>query len=113
MRLHIGGVIRDNGVGSGVGFVKAVGGKGLDKPPQLPGKLFAAAVCHDPLPKLLFLLGHFRRDLFAHRFPEFIGFFPAVAGQIDRGQKHIVLISDDAVGHVQNFFQPGIEIFDL
>ena len=56
--------------------------------------------------------GHQRSDLLSHGLPNDVGCPQRVTGELLQYQQHLVLVNDDAVGLVQQFFETGMRIGD-
>src|SRR3989344_2262610 len=68
-------------------------------------------ICKTSGLELFLLRGHFFRYLLAHRFPEGVGFKPAVAGKLHGYFENVVLVRNDAVGVLQNGLKGGVDVF--
>jgi hypothetical protein len=58
----------------------------------------------------LALLGHLLGLLLAHRAAQHVGTAQRVAGQHLRDLHHLLLVQDDAVGVLEDRFQPGVRV---
>ena len=113
VRLHIGGLIRDQRVGRGVALVEAVIGKALE---QFEDRLGLAAIDvaldaagHEAAALLL----HLAADFLAHRATQQVGFAERIAREHLRRLHHLFLIDDDAEGLAQDRLQLGMDVVGL
>ena len=111
MGLQICGLVGDQGVGRGMGFVKAIAGKLCHQVKDIGGLVFgnvvAAGTCHEFCPFLFHDLGNF----LAHGPAEDIGITQAVRGQ-DVGYFHnLLLVDNNSVGLFQHRLDLGQRIF--
>ena len=113
MRLHPGGLVRQQGVGGGVALVEAVAGELVDQVEQLVGlglpdsRDLAAAV-----DEARALRVHFRLHLLAHGPAQQVGIAERIAGKDLRGLHHLFLIDEDAVGFSKDARQLFMRVFD-
>ncbi len=107
--LHVGGLVGDTAIASGVGLVKPVGSKGFDEFPELVGDLWGQlTVLFKALHQLIFLRRHHFGNLLSHRLTQHVGLEPGIAGQFAGNSHDVVLVGDDAVGKVENLFQSRV-----
>ena len=100
--LEIGGLIGDQRVGRGVGFVEAVAGELGHELEDVLGAAAVDAVGDGALDEARFLLRHLLLDLLAHGAAQQIGLAEREAGQDLRDLHHLLLVDDDAVGLLQD-----------
>ena len=112
VRLEISRPIGDKSVANAVGFVERVAGEGLYEVEYRGCQTLVKPFCGSPSYKLFSFLGHQRRDLLAHGLAHDVGFTQRVSSELLKNQQHLVLINDDAVGLVQQFFHAGVWIGD-
>src|SRR5258708_758263 len=105
VRLEVGGLIRQQGIGRGVRFVEAVAGELLHQVKEFGDLLLRMAVLHAALHKALGLLGHYLRIFFAHGAAQQVGFAEREARQ-GVGDLHDLLLIDD---HAQRFFEDDFQ----
>ncbi len=112
------GLVGDQGVGGGVGFVETVAGKLLHQVEDLHRQLAVDAVLLRPLGKHRPLLGHLLRLLLAHGAAQQVGAAERVAGQHLGDLHHLLLVEDDAVGGLEDRLERfvlvlGVRVGDL
>ena len=95
-----------------MGLVEGVAREGFDQVKNLNGHIFCVAFALSARNEVHPLFGHQRSDLLAHRFAHDVGASEGVAGELLQDQQHLVLVNDDAVGLVQQFFEAGVRIGD-
>ena len=96
-----------------MGLVERVAGEGLYQVEYRGCQTLVKPFCGSPSHELFSFLGHQRRDLLAHGFADDIGFAQRVSSELLQDQQNLILIDDDAVGLVQQFFHAGVWIGDL
>ena len=114
IRFQISRLIRDDGVGGGVGFVEAVAGKFFEQIEDLVGLVFGNMVLLlATFDKDGALLGHLFDFLFSHGAPEHVRRSERVAGQHLRRLHHLLLINHDPVGLTADWLQQRMFIVDF
>ena len=114
IRFQISRLIRDNGVGGGVGFVEAVTGEFFEQIENLVRLglrdivlLLATLDENGALP------GHFFGLFLAHRAAQQVRAAQSVACQHLRGLHHLLLINQNTVGLARNRFEQRMFVFDI
>ena len=113
VRLEVGGLVGEHGVGDAVALVEAVAGEGLDVVPQLLGLARVLAARLGAGEELLLLLGHHLELLLAHRLAQHVGLAHGEAGDLDGDLHHLLLVGDDAVGLLQDRLGLGQDVAHL
>ncbi len=109
-----GGLVGDECVGGGVGFIEAVAGELFEEVKNLVGPLFGYPVGGGAA--IDELLAHFLHDLhvlFTHGAAHDIGFAQRETGQRLGGLHHLFLVDHDPVGLFADLFQERVEVFDF
>ena len=113
MRLQIGGLVGQQGVGRRVAFVETIAGELVDQIEQLVGLAgFDVVRGGTALDESRALVVHLLLDLFAHRTAQQIGTAERIAGEDLRRLHHLFLIDEDPVGLLQDAFEQRVRIFD-
>ena len=110
IRLHIGGLVRDQRIGGRMALVEAVIGELGEQIEDLR----RLGLRHPPLDRAideaLALLVHLGADLLAHGAAQEIGFAQRVARQRLGDLHHLFLVDDDAVGFLEAALQGGMRV---
>ena len=113
MRLHVGGVIRHQGIGCGVALVEAVVGELREQFKdgiRLPFRYVIPLRAGDETRALLL---HLRADFLAHGTTQQVGFAERITGHELRDLHHLLLVDDDAEGLLQDRLEHRMQIFRL
>ena len=113
VRLQIGRLVGDVGVGRRVRLVEAVFGElgaGIE---DGVGEALGDALFGGAFKEAIALGGHFGLDLLAHGATQQIGLGERVAGERAGDLLDLLLIGDDAVGGREDGLEQRVEIFDV
>ena len=105
--------VGNQAVTDAVGFVESVAGEGFNEVENLGAHLAGVALPDGAGNEAFPLLGHQLGDFLAHSLADGVGFAQRVAGEVLQDVEHLVLINDDAVGFVQQFFHTGVRVGDF
>ena len=108
VRLEPGGVIADQGIGGGVGFVEAVFGEALHEVEDLAGRGGGHALAGGTLDEGGALALHFLHVFFAHGAAQQVGAAEGEAGHDLGDLHHLFLIDHDAIGLGQDGVDGGV-----
>ena len=107
------GLIADDRISSGVGFVKAVVGKLLQKVKNLGRFLLVDPVFLGTFLEFGALLGHFLGNLFTHRTAQQISATKRITRHDLRNLHHLFLIHDNALGFFKNMVDQRMNRFKV
>ena len=112
VRLEIGGLIGDQRIGRGVGFVEAVAGEFRHQLEDIFGPCPVDAVPDRTLDEPRLLRRHLLLDFLAHGAAEQIGLAEREAGQHLGDLHHLFLVDDDAIGLLQDRLDHRVQALD-
>src|SRR4029078_725706 len=98
IRLHVGGLVRDERISSRMAFVEAIFGEALKQVEDRIRLIALYAALDRARDKALTLRLHLFPDLLAHGAAQQIGFTERKSGKNLRGLHHLFLVDDDAEG---------------
>ena len=111
--LEVGGLVGDQRVGRGVGFVEAVAGELGDQLEDAACIGLRHLVGQRALDEGLPLGVHLRLDLLAHGAAQQVGAAQAVVGEDLGNLHHLLLVDDDAKSLVEDTFEHRVQVVGL